>query len=508
MDSTLENSSVEVKTNKLDALEKDQQVVEDLNDVIPPVQNSEKSQNNIFNSNQSIQVLSIDVECVATGFSHLDRAPCSVAIVNDRCEILFDSLIKPDKPVVSDLFPFTGVRKTDLHHAPSFDEVIKKVHSFFTPTTLIVGQSIMSDVNWMKLQEGVHYSTLIDLGDEFRTFDPKYGSNKYFSLAHEAEVLLKIDLNATGSHIARDDAKASIKLYNKYVKDKDQSKLQQACQALLRAPTKIPLFRRFSGAYEKVCVSAFNRGYCRCGQPLHQFNYGIVGLYNFYRTQIIKHKSKNNLYFLFTRWGRIGDAEGQYQLTPYSTLDECRKEFLKVFREKTAVPIDFQSLQTEHVSSKLHLSIFKDFLKTLINRQAIRSNIDKTQLDIEWMPVSQLKRETLQKTRDLLIELKNSIEKKQELTLAIQRGKTIEQQNQFKTILDSIYKHTNEYYTIIPLRCYADEKLPIIDNERQLKQQEKILLGAQANLKTILPLDYLYKSINCQFEAMNKDDID
>ncbi|CAF1039470.1 unnamed protein product [Adineta steineri] len=268
MDSTLENSSVEVKTNKLDALEKDQQVAEDLNDVIQPVQNSEKSQDNVFNSNQSIQVLSIDVECVATGFSHLDRAPCSVAIVNDRCEILFDSLIKPDKPVVSDLFSFTGVRKTDLHHAPSFDEVIKKVHSFFTPTTLIVGQSIMSDVNWMKLQEGVHYSTLIDLGDEFRTFDPKYGSNKYFSLAHEAEVLLKIDLNATGSHIARDDAKASIKLYNKYVKDKDQSKLQQACQALLRAPTKIPLFRRFSGAYEKVCVSAFNRGYCRCGQPL------------------------------------------------------------------------------------------------------------------------------------------------------------------------------------------------------------------------------------------------
>lgn len=63
--------------------------------------------------------------------------------------------------------------------------------------------------------------------------------------------------------------------------------------------------------------------------------YGTHGLYNFYRMQIIKHKSKSNLYFLFTRWGRIGDAEGQYQLTPYSTLDECRKEFTKVFREKT-----------------------------------------------------------------------------------------------------------------------------------------------------------------------------
>ena len=281
-------------------------------------------------------------------------------------------------------------------------------------------------------------------------------------------------------------------------------------------------------------------------------NYGIHGLYNFYRMQIIQHQSKNNLYFLFTRWGRIGNAEGQHQLTPYSTLDECRKEFLKVFREKTAnhwkdtnqfetkpkkytliklsdreikkhseVLIDFDRLTSEHVPSKLQSIVYKNFLKTLINRQAIRTNISKTQLDVEWMPVSQLKRETLQKARDLLIELKNAIDKKQELNLDVRRLKSVERQNELKSILETIYKHTNEYYTIIPLRGYADEKLPVIDNEQMLKNQEKILddlmelelsykilLGAQANLKTSSPLDYLYKSINCQFEAMNKDDID
>ena len=100
------------------ALKKDQNGVEGSNGVIQRTQNSEKSQDN---------VLSIDVECVATGYSHLDRAPCSVAIVNDRCEILFDSLIKPDKPIVSDLFPLSGVRTADLQHAPSFVEVIQKV---------------------------------------------------------------------------------------------------------------------------------------------------------------------------------------------------------------------------------------------------------------------------------------------------------------------------------------------------------------------------------------------
>ncbi len=127
VDSTRENNDVEVKTNKIDTSEKDQQPVEDSNDVIQPTQDSEKSQGNLSNANQWTQILSIDVGCVATGYSHLDRAPCSVAIVNDRCEILFDSLIKPDKPVVSDLLPFSGVRKGDRDNAPSFDEVIKKV---------------------------------------------------------------------------------------------------------------------------------------------------------------------------------------------------------------------------------------------------------------------------------------------------------------------------------------------------------------------------------------------
>ncbi|CAM4974179.1 unnamed protein product [Rotaria socialis] len=68
MDSTLKNNDVEVKTT---------------------TQNSEKSQHNMFNSNQSMQVLSIDVGCVATGYSHLD-----------------------------------------LRRAPSFDEVIKKLNSY------------------------------------------------------------------------------------------------------------------------------------------------------------------------------------------------------------------------------------------------------------------------------------------------------------------------------------------------------------------------------------------
>ena len=116
MEGTVVRSDTTVKASTISTSAKNQQA-----------QDSTKLRDNASNSHQPIHVLSIDVECVATGYTHLDRAPCSVAIVNEQCEVLFDSLIKPDQPVVSDLYPLSGVRLTDLQRAPSFDEVIKKV---------------------------------------------------------------------------------------------------------------------------------------------------------------------------------------------------------------------------------------------------------------------------------------------------------------------------------------------------------------------------------------------
>jgi len=80
-----------------------------------------------FATSTNNRILSIDVECVATGFTHEDRAPCSVAVVDDQCQIIFSSMIKPTDEVVSDLYPFTGLRMKDLEHAPSLDEVLEKV---------------------------------------------------------------------------------------------------------------------------------------------------------------------------------------------------------------------------------------------------------------------------------------------------------------------------------------------------------------------------------------------
>ncbi len=73
------------------------------------------------------RILSIDIKCAATDHTHDGRSPCSVAIVDDNCEVIFSSLIKPTEKVVSDLYPLTGVRINDLDQAPPFEEVLQKV---------------------------------------------------------------------------------------------------------------------------------------------------------------------------------------------------------------------------------------------------------------------------------------------------------------------------------------------------------------------------------------------
>ncbi|VDK24203.1 unnamed protein product, partial [Anisakis simplex] len=63
-------------------------------------------------------------------------------------------------------------------------------------------------------------------------------------------------------------------------------------------------------------------------------SYGLYGFHNYYRMELIKRKG-SDLHILFTNWGRIGDANGQYQRTPFGSLAAGHDEFCSVFRSKT-----------------------------------------------------------------------------------------------------------------------------------------------------------------------------
>ena len=54
-------------------------------------------------------VFSIDVECVATGPQHHDRAVAQIGMVDCFGRMLLNVLVKPDKHISSYLTPLTGL---------------------------------------------------------------------------------------------------------------------------------------------------------------------------------------------------------------------------------------------------------------------------------------------------------------------------------------------------------------------------------------------------------------
>ena len=141
-------------------------------------------------ASSSKRYIALDVECVATGRRHDDRDVCLVAVVDTNEKVIYSKRVKPDKPVVSYLTPLTGVRAGDLDKGEKLHNVIKEVKALLGEDVVLVGQGVKSDIKWLQLEQGKDYSDTVDLGDMFKTYNPRYGNQMFFSLSHEANTLL------------------------------------------------------------------------------------------------------------------------------------------------------------------------------------------------------------------------------------------------------------------------------------------------------------------------------
>jgi hypothetical protein len=61
---------------------------------------------------------------------------------------------------------------------------------------------------------------------------------------------------------------------------------------------------------------------------------GPYGDYVFYKMQLVFDRNRD-LYILITRYGRIGEV-GMHQRTPFSSVDDAKKEFHSIFKQKSA----------------------------------------------------------------------------------------------------------------------------------------------------------------------------
>ena len=210
---------------------------------------------------------SFDVGCVAIGKSHetTDRSPCSVALVDGAGQVLFRTLIKPKEKVESYLTPLTGVTRSDLEKGIALEEAIEKIKELLPNDAIIVGQSIASDLAWMKLTRGVDYAEMVDIAEMFKGFNAQYRTYSFHTLQHEALVLL----GKRPSAIAHDpawDAQVSVELYKK-AKNASRQELTEMQQRLIAVRPEPSVVKKHNYNMDGVCMAKFMPKFCTCHKP-------------------------------------------------------------------------------------------------------------------------------------------------------------------------------------------------------------------------------------------------
>eukprot|EP00445_Apocalathium_hangoei_P010098 CAMPEP_0203884918 /NCGR_PEP_ID=MMETSP0359-20131031/28923_1 /ASSEMBLY_ACC=CAM_ASM_000338 /TAXON_ID=268821 /ORGANISM="Scrippsiella Hangoei, Strain SHTV-5" /LENGTH=356 /DNA_ID=CAMNT_0050805455 /DNA_START=19 /DNA_END=1086 /DNA_ORIENTATION=- len=204
-------------------------------------------------------VFCFDVECVATGTSHLksDREPCSMALVDGFGETVLYTLIRPTRPVASYLTPFTGLKEGDLEGSSAIDmaRAIRELKECLSPKAVIVGQNPEGDAEWMQLKEGEDFESMIDLAEVFANT-----KGMRFSLRHEALVLLGREA-AEGVHDPCWDALASVDLYKlaSEASPKDLEKMRDKMTHKDYWPPKDSLARQCGYNVDGICLSMYNK---------------------------------------------------------------------------------------------------------------------------------------------------------------------------------------------------------------------------------------------------------
>ena len=185
-------------------------------------------------------------------------------MVNEWCQPIFNVLIKQEQPVLSYIPPLTGLTKemVDTHGQPLAD-ALAMLRSHLSPNSVLVGQNILKDVQWLQLAEGVDYGMLIDLAALFRCWNPSRNEYTGFSQDHCAKAWLGIQERP--NHDALSDSVISMSLFNSYRSVQHDPEQLFRLQGVTMNTPRVPGFSALHPTVDGCCMG--NRKTCKCGAP-------------------------------------------------------------------------------------------------------------------------------------------------------------------------------------------------------------------------------------------------
>lgn len=276
----------------------------------------------------------------------------------------------------------------------------------------------------------------------------------------------------------------------------------------------------------------------------------------FYRMQIL-YEINRDIYFLFNRWGRVGER-GQHQTTAFARLEDVEEEFCKIFSQKSGnkwenknnftkiskkyrlMPFnreqestflrDFYNGKTDvdYPTSTLSLKV-KQLLKEITSLKIYQNIINSYQFTA---PIHKLDKVNLLKGIQILNQLKDLSADYKKVNVANNLGEM--DYNLLNQKMEVISALTNDLMELVPSTKNSKRQSisPLLDKQvikaRKIELKKlieievgvKILLGAQTKANSVHPLDYCYKCLNIKmvelshcsleskmiFEYINKSD--
>jgi ankyrin repeat protein/predicted DNA-binding WGR domain protein len=287
---------------------------------------------------------------------------------------------------------------------------------------------------------------------------------------------------------------------------------------------KFPVDKHAKGNYE-VCYDGDDPYHCYMVKV--DISHGYYSANTFYNMQILRERVRD-VYILFTRWGRVGTS-GQYQQTPFSKIDDARKEFCSIFKSKSGnlwedrhqfakqpkkyrlVPYEkktkfenyikaFNYTDSRIPASKVSKPLFR-LMRRLCNFK-IFSQALKNEFEMSEDIIQSLTRERILDAEAVLGALSKAI-------ADYSKARNERNLEKMEKGAEELNKLTNEFYELIPNEDYEKEAIPAITSESELGNLQKMikdlihfeivvkLIGASTfNQYRINPIDYIYNSLD------------
>ncbi|CAK5099758.1 unnamed protein product [Aphanomyces euteiches] len=182
---------------------------------------------------------SVDVECVATGTGYADRDVARIAVVDENETTIFDSYVKPEKPIVSYLTQLTGITAEMLETAQALPTVIEELKKVLPLDSVLAG---------------LDFREIFNVADLFRVPTSASYQYRYFSLRHVAKYLLEASIQEH-DHDPVVDAVFAMKIFKRFRYLHESSGHRQAVlQTLLKTP-RTPSFAEWHPVIDGVRMS-------------------------------------------------------------------------------------------------------------------------------------------------------------------------------------------------------------------------------------------------------------